>query len=247
MKIFGYHAIEEAIKNHERGRLFLTSQNSRNLRLEQLARQNKIKVFWISPKEMEHLGSLKQEKAFFESTSKEKRKNTRKFIGKNLKDYLGNWEEKDNVLVVLLDGITDINNIGAILRTCDKMEADLVINSRHGNAPLGDIAYRTSSGASEYVPQLNVNNLRQTIEELQENGFWVYTADLEGERLDKSDLTGTKIAIVMGSEDKGPKTLTNKISDGILTIPCGGNIDSLNVGVATAIILYEIRRQQKFF
>lgn len=247
MKIFGYHAIEEALKNHEKGRLFLTSQNSRNLKLEQLAKENKIKIFWISPKEMIQLANSKEEKAFFESTKKDKKKNTRKFIGKNLKDYLANWQESNNLIVLLLDGITDMNNIGAILRTCDKMEVDLVISSRHGNAPLGETSYKTSSGASEYVPQLSVSNLRQTIEELQANGFWVYTADLNGEKLNNSDLTGSKIAIVMGSEDKGPKTLTNKVSDGILTIPCGGNIDSLNVGVATAIILYEIRRQQKFF
>lgn len=247
MKIFGHHAIEEALKNYKTGRIFLTSQNSRNLKLEQLARQSNIKIFWISPKEMLHLTGSKEEKAFFESNEKENKKISRKFIGKTLKDYFNNWEKKDNLLVVLLDGITDMNNVGAILRTCDKMEVDLVINSQHGNAPLGHSAHKTSSGASDYVPQLSVGNLRQTIESLQEFGFWVYTADLKGERLGKADLNSNKIAIVMGSEDKGPRSLTNKIADGILTIPCGGNVDSFNVGVATAIILYEIRQQQKFF
>ena len=153
--------------------------------------------------------------------------------------------EKETSLVLLLDGITDPHNYGAVLRSADKFGVDLVIIPERKSVRDTDTVSVTSVGANSYVNQVIIPNLTHAINFLKNKGFWVYGADLEGEPIHKINLTG-KIALVMGSEGKGIRGVIKEKCDICVTIPCTGHIDSLNVSVAAGILLYEIRRQQGF-
>lgn len=154
-------------------------------------------------------------------------------------------ETGDQQIVLILDGITDPHNLGAILRSANLFEVSAVIVPKKRSAQLNDTVRTVSAGASHHTALITVANLSRTIEMLKEAGFWVYCADLEGETPDSAKLSG-KCAIVLGSEGSGPSREVKANSDAVLTIPTGGQIESLNVSVAAGILLYEIRRQGGF-
>ncbi|MBN1649591.1 MAG: 23S rRNA (guanosine(2251)-2'-O)-methyltransferase RlmB [Spirochaetales bacterium] len=153
--------------------------------------------------------------------------------------------DKQNPLVVVLDGITDPHNLGAVLRSADQFAADCVIVPDVRSAGGGSIIDQTSAGANMYVPLIRVKNISREIKTLQQDGFWVYGAAMDGKDAGSVALTG-KIALVLGSEGKGLHELVAKNCDELVRIPCSGNIDSLNVSVAAGILMYECRRQQGF-
>jgi 23S rRNA (guanosine2251-2'-O)-methyltransferase len=150
--------------------------------------------------------------------------------------------ERRNVLVLLLDEITDPHNYGAILRSAGQFGIDLVISRNRRSAKHADVIAKTSSGAAAWVPQAETANLVRTAEQLKESGFWIYGADMDGERADKLDLRG-RVAFVLGSEGAGLSRLIREHCDGIVSIPSWGRLDSLNVSVAAGVLLYETRRQ----
>jgi len=158
------------------------------------------------------------------------------------RDIFDQLENRQSALVLVLDGITDPQNLGAVLRSADQFDVDLVITPHRGSAQENATVRKASAGASAWVPVLTVPNLTRVLKELKDKGFWIYGAHMEGTRADRIGLTG-KTALVMGSEGKGIRRLVADSCDGLLSIPTGGHIDSLNVSVAAGILLYEIRRQ----
>ncbi|HEY0590142.1 MAG TPA: 23S rRNA (guanosine(2251)-2'-O)-methyltransferase RlmB [Thermoanaerobaculia bacterium] len=144
--------------------------------------------------------------------------------------------------VFLLDGVTDPQNLGAIIRVADCFGIDMVVVPEHESAGLTPVAVKASAGASEWVPVAQVTNLARAIERLKKEGFWVWGAEAEGERLDRVDLRG-KVAIVLGSEGKGIRRNVREHCDGKVAIPLRGHVDSLNVAAAAAVIGWEIERQ----
>ena len=149
-------------------------------------------------------------------------------------------------LVILLDGITDPRNLGAVLRCADQFAADAVIVPRRRSAGAGaDSLSRSSSGAVEWVNIIEVPNLARTLGRLKEHGYWVWGADASGEPAPGARLEG-KTALVIGREGEGLHRLIRERCDGILSIPAGGRLDSLNASVAAGILMYETRRQQGF-
>lgn len=149
----------------------------------------------------------------------------------------------EDSLVVVLDGITDAHNLGAILRSADQFVVSLVMVPAHGTARRTETVGRISAGASAHVPMVEVKNLSRAVELLKGAGFWVYGADGRGESLSNCTFAG-KTALVMGSEGKGIARLLRENCDRLIAIPTRGHIDSLNVSVAAGILMYEIRRQQ---
>ena len=149
------------------------------------------------------------------------------------------------LLVVVLDGITDPHNYGAIIRSCDQFGVSLIVNPNSRSAKDSETVARTSAGASAWMPIATVPNLVRAVGLLKEAGFWVYGADMGGEPAHKKDLTG-RVALVMGSEGEGIARLLREACDGIVSIPSKGQIDSLNVSVAAGVLLYEINRQRNF-
>lgn len=147
-----------------------------------------------------------------------------------------------DALVVLLDGITDLHNMGAILRSCDQFGVNLVVcpkrNSADGESA---VVQRASSGAASWVPVVEAPNLSAAIMSLQKAGFWVYGADARGTAASEVNFA-PRSALVLGSEGTGMSRLVSKHCDTIVAIPTRGHVDSLNVSVAAGILLYEIRR-----
>jgi 23S rRNA (guanosine2251-2'-O)-methyltransferase len=144
--------------------------------------------------------------------------------------------------VLILDGITDPQNFGAILRVADGFGIDLVVIPQHESVGLTPAAVKASAGASQWVPVAQVTNLARTIESLKKGGYWVYAAGANGDRPDAIDFTG-KVALVMGSEGKGIRRNVLEHCDRVVTIPMKGHVDSFNVATAAAVLCYEIRRQ----
>lgn len=158
-------------------------------------------------------------------------------------EKLAECAQKQNSIVVLLDSITDPHNVGAIIRSCDQFGVDMVVVPEHNSAGDDDVIARTSAGASAWVPVATVTNLVRAAETLQQNGFWLYGADAGGKSAIQMSLNG-KVALVMGSEGKGISRLLKEKCDAIVSIPTRGKLDSLNVSVATGILLYEIACHQ---
>ncbi|WP_294428346.1 23S rRNA (guanosine(2251)-2'-O)-methyltransferase RlmB [uncultured Treponema sp.] len=155
-----------------------------------------------------------------------------------------NLSEKRSTILVL-DSITDPHNIGAILRSCDQFGVNLVVMPQRnsvGNVSENEIIARSSAGASAYVPFAVVKNLNRAVQKIKEANFWIYGADAGGESVQNLTFPA-KTCIVMGSEGTGISRLLEEQCDSIVSIPTCGKIDSLNVSVATGVLLYERYRQ----
>ena len=165
-------------------------------------------------------------------------------LQKDLRHLLSSLKTS-TALVLVLDSITDPQNLGAILRSADQFATDMVvIPSRHSAQETQTVA-KVSAGASAYVPLAVVPNIPSALELLKENGFWIFGADIEGETTDKLDLSG-KVCLVLGSEGTGMRRLVRERCDLLARIPSSGHVDSFNVSVAAGILLFETRRQQGF-
>jgi 23S rRNA (guanosine2251-2'-O)-methyltransferase len=147
-------------------------------------------------------------------------------------------------LILILDSIQDTHNVGAILRSADCSGVDGVLITKHNSAPINETVVKTSAGASEHVKIAQISNLAQTIEELKQNGFWIVGSYLEG-AIDYTSIDyKIPIAVIVGNEEKGIRKLTADKCDHLIRIPMKGKIQSLNVSVATGILLFEILRQR---
>jgi 23S rRNA (guanosine2251-2'-O)-methyltransferase len=147
--------------------------------------------------------------------------------------------------LLVLDGITDPRNLGACLRVADGAGIHAVIAPKDRAAPLNDIAQQTAAGAAQSVPYVLVTNLARALDELVEAGVTVVgLADEADSDLYQSTLTGP-LALVMGAEGDGMRRLTRERCDTLVSIPMGGAVESLNVSVATGVVLYEAVRQRR--
>jgi 23S rRNA (guanosine2251-2'-O)-methyltransferase len=151
---------------------------------------------------------------------------------------------ESTAFILILDGITDPQNFGAILRVADGFGVQLVVIPEHESVGLTPAAVKASAGAAQWVPVAYVTNLSRAIETLKEKGFWVYAAAADGDRADKIDFSG-KVALVMGSEGKGVRKNVLEHCDRTVSIPMFGHIDSFNVASAAAVLCYEVVRQTR--
>jgi len=150
----------------------------------------------------------------------------------------------ETTFVLILDGITDPQNFGAILRVADGFGVHLVVIPEHESVGLTPAAVKASAGASEWVKVAQVTNLARSIELLKEKGYWVYAAAADGDRADKIDFRG-KVALVMGNEGKGVRRNVLEHCDRNVSIPMFGHVDSFNVASAAAVLCYEVVRQTR--
>lgn len=161
-----------------------------------------------------------------------------------VEDILAKAEEKgEPPFILLLDGIEDPHNLGAIIRTANLAGAHGVIIPKRRAVGLTATVAKTSAGALNYTSVAKVTNLTQTMKELKEKGMWFVGADMGGETMYQLDLTGP-IGVVIGSEGDGMSKLVKENCDFIASIPMKGDIDSLNASVAAGILAYEIVRQR---
>lgn len=152
-------------------------------------------------------------------------------------------ERKEDPFLLLLDGIEDPHNLGAIIRTANLAGAHGVVIARHRAVGLTAVVARASAGALHYTPVAKVTNLGQTIDQLKKEGMWFVCADMGGTRMYDLNLKGP-IGLVVGNEGEGVSRLVKEKCDFVASIPMKGDIDSLNASVAAGVLAYEIVRQR---
>jgi 23S rRNA (guanosine2251-2'-O)-methyltransferase len=247
----GFHSIEELMKKKKsEGILYYSKVSKRNTEIIDLAKKNGYRSIKISDTEISKIveGVSHRGIAFVKSDEmgdtgkKGSMSKGKKSI--DLDSYLENLKS-ENALVIILDGITDPHNLGAIIRSSDQFYADMVLIPSRNSAKDNATVSKTSAGADNYVNINIVTNISRVMDKLKNAGFWIYGADMNGASINKTNLTG-RVVLVMGSEGKGMRELTRTKCDNLISIPAKGNVDSLNVSVAAGIMMYEIRRQQNF-
>lgn len=149
----------------------------------------------------------------------------------------------DAKLLVLLDGVEDPHNLGAVIRTAHAAGANAVIVPERRAAPLTETVERSAAGALEYLPVARVTNVTQALEKLKQQGYWIYGLDERGtERYDTVQYAQPTV-IVLGGEGKGIHQGVQKHCDVLVNIPMAGPVSSLNVSVAAGVVLFELRRR----
>jgi 23S rRNA (guanosine2251-2'-O)-methyltransferase len=154
-------------------------------------------------------------------------------------------ETAEAELVVVLDGVEDPHNLGAIIRTAHAAGAGAVIIPERRAVGITDVAAKAAAGALEHLPVVRVTNINRALEDLKKRGYWIYGLDERGEETYDSIAYATPTAIVLGGEGKGLHEQVRKHCDTLIRIPMAGKIASLNVSVAAGVALFEWKRRVK--
>jgi 23S rRNA (guanosine2251-2'-O)-methyltransferase len=150
----------------------------------------------------------------------------------------------DARLVVVLDGVEDPHNLGAIIRTAHAAGAGAVVIPERRAAGLTDTVAKAAAGALEYLPLLRVGNINRALEVLKERGYWIYGVDERGDQVYSAAEYASPAVFVLGGEGKGIHELVRRHCDAIVRIPMAGKISSLNVSVAAGVVLFDWQRRQ---
>ena len=153
------------------------------------------------------------------------------------------YKKGSQPLMLVLDGVEDPHNLGNIIRTAECMGVDGIIIPKNRSASVNETAIRVSAGAASHMQICKVTNINHEIEFLKSKGFWVFAADMGGINIAQVNMNGP-IAIVMGGENTGVRSLTKSLVDNVVSVPMKGKVNSLNVANATAMVLYEVNRQR---
>jgi 23S rRNA (guanosine2251-2'-O)-methyltransferase len=238
--IFGINAVSEALK--ARGRAFEwvgVAKERRDLRLERLiqeCRRSSVAVRRLARPELDRMARTASHQGVVAVTS------SKTYV--ELDDILA-ARKQPYALVVLLDGVEDPHNLGAILRTADACGADGVVIPERRAAGITATVAKSSAGASEHLPVAKVTNLARTLEDLKAKGVWTIGLDQRANQsYDQADYN-IDCAVVLGAEGKGLHDLVAKKCDFLVSIPMLGEVPSLNVSVAAGVVLYEIVRQRR--
>ncbi|MDO4905016.1 MAG: 23S rRNA (guanosine(2251)-2'-O)-methyltransferase RlmB [Lautropia sp.] len=243
MLLYGFHAVMARLRqvpsSFESLYVDRTREDNRVRDLLRLARQQKVPVVRAEPSRLDRICGGKRHQGVVAQVQT-------KVVTADLPALLESFEGRGQPgFLLLLDGVTDPRNLGACLRAADGAGVDAVIAPKDHAAPLTDVALHTASGAGESLPYVLVTNLVRTIETLQDAGFMVYgLADGADASLYEIQFRGP-VALVMGSEDKGIRRLVREQCDALVSIPMVGSVSSLNVSVATGVVVYEVLRQRQ--
>lgn len=239
--VYGIHAVRAVLEKHPKRVAHVWLQSGRNdartEELVKLAAQNGVKIEQRAARELDqrangeqHQGAIAQLVA---SSS----------LGEGALDELLDQAGASPLLLVL-DGVQDPHNLGACLRTADAIGVTAVIVPRDRAAGLSPVVRKVASGAAETIPLVQVVNLSRTLKWLKDRGIWLVGTDGEAKvSLHSAKLTGP-LAVVMGAEGSGMRRLTREHCDLLISIPMMGVVESLNVSVATGVVLYEVARQR---
>ena len=230
--IFGKNTLANAISHNDSIKEIYMVPSFQDERINKLIKQNKIRVIKKTNSELNAMVGNVSHQGIVALCEEYK------YL--TLKQLLSKLEGKENPLIVLLDGLEDPHNLGAILRSVDAFGADGVIIGANRQVRLNSTVAKVSTGAIEYVDVCMVTNLNQAVKELKEAGYWVVASDGEA-KLDYRQVDyNMKTVLVVGSEGFGISQLLLKNSDFIVKIPMVGHVNSLNASVACALFLAQI-------
>jgi 23S rRNA (guanosine2251-2'-O)-methyltransferase len=238
--IYGINSVTEALK--ARGRTFQwvgMAKERHDIRLQRLiedCRKLGIQVRFVERTELDHMAGNAAHQGVVAVTSAKQYNDLNDVIDAKRAEYS---------LLVVLDGVEDPHNLGAILRTSDAAGADgVVIPDRRAAGVTGTVT-KVSAGASEHLPIAKVTNIARTIEDLKDRNIWTVGLDEHGKQSYEALDYKMDCALVLGAEGKGLHDLVKKKCDFLVSIPMLGKVPSLNVSVAAGVVLYEIVRQRR--
>ncbi len=164
---------------------------------------------------------------------------------KDIDDILNYAKAKnEKPFVIILDEITDVHNLGSIIRSAECLGAHGVIIPKRRAAQVNGVVAKSSAGAIEYLPVCRVTNISECLEELKKKGLWIYGADMSGDKYIFEEKYDVPVGLVIGSEGFGIGRLVKEKCDILVKVPMKGNINSLNASNAASIIIYEIMKQR---
>lgn len=239
--LYGVNPLLEALKAGERefGKVYIArGVYSRGVdEIIKLCKHHGIPVYFENRESLDRLSGTKKNQGIFGIAA------SKSFS--SVEEILEAAKRKnESPFVLILDGVEDPRNLGAIIRTADGAGVHGLIIPKHRSAGLSSTAAKTSAGAVEYMPVARVTNIQKTIEFLKEKGLWIYGVDMSGEEEYTVVSGDIPLAIVVGGEGKGIRESIRKVCDVRVRIPLFGQINSLNVSVATGIVLFEIVKQR---
>ena len=236
--VCGINAVNEiiSIRPSSVTTLFIEDDKGKRIQeLDQLAKQNNIEV-------------VLQDSSFFQKNFSEMNHQSVAIIcHKRLEEnenFLENLFEKKNLLLLILEHITDPHNVGACIRTAAAAGVDAIIVPKNRSCHLTPTVRKISSGGAELIPFVVVTNIVRTINKLQSAGVMIYGTDMKASKLHNEITYGDKSALIIGSEDKGLKRLTLENCDEIIKVKMPGRIESLNASVSTGVMLFQMINQQ---
>jgi 23S rRNA (guanosine2251-2'-O)-methyltransferase len=235
-RICGVHAVFEALSSGrqpiERVHISRDSHSGKIRQIAEIARQRNIPLRHEDRAVIERLGQGTVHQGVIAILGETK---------------YGSFEDlfrSDKPLVVVLDGVEDPHNLGAVIRTAEACGASgIVVPDRH-SAPLSATVAKASAGASAYIPVVRVVNLVNAIDEMKERGLWIVGIDTAGNLSWTAYDYRTPVALVLGGEHRGLRRLVREHCDALVRLPMLGKVESLNISVAAAVALYEVVRQR---
>ena len=236
--VCGINAVNEiiSIRPSSVTTLFIEDDKGKRIQeLDQLAKQNNIEVV------------LKDSSFFQKNFSEMNHQSVAIICHKRLEEnenFLENLFKKKNLLLLILEHITDPHNVGACIRTAAAAGVDAIIVPKNRSCHLTPTVRKISSGGAELIPFVIVTNIVRTINKLQSEGVMIYGTDIKASKLHNEITYGDKSALIIGSEDKGLKRLTLENCDEIIKVNMPGRIESLNASVSTGIMLFQMINQQ---
>ena len=233
MIIYGQNPVLEAIRSHpQRIHYVAVAKGAHTNRVFDAAKKAGVAVRILPPEQIDRLANRGVHNGVVADVSEA-----------GYADFDEILDRAETNFVLILDGITDPQNFGAILRVAEGFGVNLVVIPQHDSVGLTPVAVKASAGASEWIPVAQVTNLARTIESLKKREYWIYAAAANGEQPTAIDFRG-KVALVLGSEGKGVRRNVLEHCDRTVTIPMSGRVESFNVATAAAVLCYEVRRQQ---
>ncbi len=226
--IYGKNAVSASLSSHRVTTLFVSARLKED-RFTLSLPLSETKVKYVMDGELTRLAKTDRHQGFVAFV--------KDFETISLEELVTKAKEKQYPLLVMLDGIEDPHNLGAILRSCDAFGVSGVIMKSRGEVPLNGTVAKVSTGAIDFVPVSVVNNLSQAIETLKKNGYWIVASEGSSETLYDSIDYRSPICLVVGSEGFGISRLVLKNSDFVVKIPMVGHVNSLNASVATSVFL----------
>ena len=230
--IYGKNPVIEAIKAKKALKVFVVNSFN-DQKILSLVKENHLNIVSITPNEMDKMCNGVHQGIAAE---------LKPYQTVSLEEIIYKAKKKEKKIIVMLDGIEDPHNLGAILRSADVFEASGIILPKHNSVSLNATVAKTSAGAINYVPVAVVNNLNQAIKTLKEEGYWVVSTDGSATISYFSIKYDFPVVVVIGSEGKGISSLVLKNSDYIVKIPQFGHVNSLNASVAAGILLAEVHK-----
>lgn len=237
MQIEGKNPVKEALRSSLTINKIWIDQNysSRKDEIISLARKNKIRIEFIPKQALDRKSTTTHHQGYIADTTD--------FKYSSLNQLLNT--DNNLPLFVILDGIEDPHNFGAIIRSCECAGVDGIVIPKNRACQVNDTVIRTSTGAISNVKIAQVTNLKEAIDFFKNHNIWIFAAETGGENIYQKNLN-LPLAVIIGSEGKGVRPSILEKCDGTITLPLEGKINSLNASVACGIVIFEILRQRKF-